>query len=109
MTPRLISITARRDPKRLARTHQDERQTMQEHSTSLSRWRSPLGIFMLAAGAVGIYYLLTEHLVHVSQSIPFLFLLACPLMHLFHGHGHHGRHSQGEPADRAEEDARERR
>lgn len=80
---------------------------MEEHPTSLSRWRSPMGIFMLVAGAVGIYYLLTEHLAHVTQAIPFLFLLACPLMHLFHGHGHHGHHSHGEPDVRAE-DAPER-
>lgn len=60
------------------------------------RWRSPAGIFMLAAGAVGVYYLLTEHLTHVTQAIPYLVLLACPLMHLFghrHGHGDHG-HNQ---------------
>lgn len=54
-----------------------------------SRWRSPLGVFMLVAGAVGVYFLLTEHLTHVTQAIPYLFLLACPLMHLFHGHGRH--------------------
>jgi len=60
-----------------------------------SRWRSPLGIFMLAAGAVGIYYLLTEHLTHVTQAVPYLFLLACPLMHLFHGHGHHHHGNHG--------------
>jgi hypothetical protein len=62
---------------------------MDNQRPSLSRWRSPLGIFMLVAGAIGVYYLLTEHLTHVSQAIPYLFLLACPLMHLFHGHGHH--------------------
>lgn len=66
---------------------------MDEHPSSPSRWRSPLGLFMLVAGAVGVYYLLTEHLTHVTQAIPYLFLLACPVMHLFHGHGHrHGRH-----------------
>jgi Protein of unknown function (DUF2933) len=64
-----------------------------------SRWRSPLGIFMLVAGAVGIYYLLTEHLTHVSQAVPYLILLACPLMHLFHGHGHRGRQGHEPPAD----------
>lgn len=64
-----------------------------------SRWRSPLGIFMLVAGAVGVYYLLTEHLTHVSQSIPYLILLACPLMHLFHGRGHHGHGSHGQQKD----------
>lgn len=60
---------------------------MDEHPSSPSRWRSPLGLYMLVAGAVGIYYLLTEHLTHVTQAIPYLFLLACPVMHLFHGHG----------------------
>lgn len=67
---------------------------MDEPGTNPSRWRSPLGIFMLVAGAIGVYYLLTEHVTHVTQAIPYLFLLACPLMHLFHGHGH-GHHHQG--------------
>ncbi|VVE02977.1 hypothetical protein PHO31112_02233 [Pandoraea horticolens] len=49
---------------------------------------------MLVAGAVGIYYLLTEHLTHVGQAIPYLILLACPLMHLF-GHHHRGHGSHG--------------
>lgn len=77
---------------------------MDEHPSSRSRWRSPLGIFMLVAGAVGVYYLLTEHLTHVTQAIPYLFLLACPLMHLFHehGHGHHSHHDHGQqPKDAA--------
>lgn len=67
-----------------------------------TRWTSPLGIFMGLAGAVGLYYLLTEHLTHVTQAIPFVFLLACPLMHLFGhhhgGHGSHGGHEAG-PGD----------
>jgi hypothetical protein len=58
-----------------------------------------MGMFMLVAGAVGGYYLLTEHLTHVSQAIPYLFLLACPLMHLFHGHRHHGHHDRGPSKD----------
>jgi len=71
---------------------------MDEHNNPLSRWRSPMGIFMLVAGAVGIYYLLTEHLTHVTQAVPYLFLLACPLMHLFgHHHGGHGDHGHHPP------------
>ena len=66
---------------------------MDDHPATPSRWRSPTGVFMLVAGAVGIYYLLTEHLSHVAQAVPYLFLLACPLMHLF-GH-HHGGHHHG--------------
>ena len=47
--------------------------------------------FALIAG----YFLITEHRAHVVQYLPFLFLLACPLMHLFHGHGGHGGHGGG--------------
>lgn len=72
----------------------------QQH-TGRSHWRSPLGIFMVAAGAVGAYYLLTEHFDHAAQAIPYLFLLACPLMHLLHRHGHHGRHRDGPAKDAA--------
>ncbi|MFT3858594.1 MAG: DUF2933 domain-containing protein [Aquabacterium sp.] len=70
---------------------------MNQNPNPPSRWRSPAGIFMLVAGAVGIYYLLTEHLTHVTQAIPYLFLLACPLMHLFgHHHGGHEGHHHGD-------------
>ncbi|MFG6466753.1 DUF2933 domain-containing protein [Roseateles sp. BYS87W] len=78
---------------------------MNQNPTPPSRWRSPMGIFMLIAGAVGIYYLLTEHLTHFTQAIPFLFLLACPLMHLFgHHHGGHGGH--GGHGDQSQSDAK---
>jgi hypothetical protein len=71
---------------------------MNENHASPARWRSPLGIFMLVAGAMGVYYLLTEHLTHVTQAVPYLFLLACPLMHLLgHGHGGHGGHARHAP------------
>ncbi len=81
---------------------------MNQNLTPPSRWRSPMGIFMLVAGAVGVYYLLTEHLTHVTQAIPYLFLLACPLMHLFgHHHGGHGTHGgHGEPHQHDEKPAK---
>lgn len=44
--------------------------------------------FALVAG----FFLFTEHRAHVFGVLPYLLLLACPLMHLFHGHGAHGRH-----------------
>ena len=75
----------------------------QEHARRPSL-RSPAGIFMLVAAGVGVYYLLTEHLTHVTQAIPYLFLLACPLMHLFgHGHGHGEHHHRDQdPAQQGE-------
>ena len=42
--------------------------------------------FVLIAG----YFLITEHRAHVIEFLPFLLVLACPLMHLFHRHGGHG-------------------
>jgi hypothetical protein len=45
------------------------------------------------AGAVGAYFLLTRHFDHFVQALPFVILLACPLMHLFM-HRHHGGHGQ---------------
>lgn len=47
-------------------------------------------VVCLAAAALGIYLLL-YHLNHVLLAIPYLMLLACPLMHVFH-RGHHGSH-----------------
>jgi DUF2933 family protein len=44
----------------------------------------------LALAALGAY-LLWNHTGHLVMTLPYLFLLACPLMHLFgHRHGHHG-------------------
>lgn len=53
----------------------------------------------LAAAALGLY-LLTYHLNHLMMAVPYLFLLACPLMHLMH-RGHHG-HDQSDGQERSE-------
>jgi hypothetical protein len=45
---------------------------------------------------IALYFLLMEHRAHLSgwlRWLPWLLLLACPLMHIFgHGHGGHGGH-----------------
>ena len=49
----------------------------------------------LTASAVGAYLLWT-HTGHVLSAIPYVILLACPLMHLFghrHGHSHRQEHA----------------
>ena len=53
--------------------------------------------FMVTAA----YFVLTEHRAHTIQYLPFLLLLACPLMHLFHGHGRHGEHGRDANGDGA--------
>ena len=58
--------------------------------------------FLLIIG----FFLSTEHRAHAFGVLPYLFLLACPFLHLFGhgGHGGHGRHGGSddrhrEPAD----------
>ena len=55
-------------------------------------WRSRYAVGLLVFGAAATYFLLREHRAHFLGALPFLILLACPLMHVFmhHGHGRHG-------------------
>jgi len=54
-------------------------------------------------GAAALFYLVTEHRAHLLGWVPFLILLACPLMHLFmhHGHGGNGK-SEGRHTEHAQ-------
>ncbi|MBK9625548.1 MAG: DUF2933 domain-containing protein [Rhodocyclaceae bacterium] len=65
------------------------------HVTPPSFWGSRYSIGLLLFGAAAAYFLLTEHRAHFFSALPFLILLACPLMHVFmhHGHGGHDSHS----------------
>lgn len=45
-------------------------------------------VVMLAL--IAEFFLLREHWSHIAGYWPYLLLLACPLVHLFHGHGGHG-------------------
>ena len=54
-------------------------------------WR---GVALTIALAGISYYLLTEHKEHLALALPYLVLLACPLMHIF-GHGHGGQEKEG--------------
>ena len=62
-------------------------------------WRSRYAIGMIVLGAIAAYFLLAEHRAHVFAALPFLLLLACPLMHVFmhHGHGGHGHEKHKDP------------
>jgi hypothetical protein len=60
-------------------------------------WRSRVGLATLSLLVVAAFYLLTEHTAHVFGALPYLLLLACPLMHFFHHGGHsHGPHGGSE-------------
>ena len=70
----------------------------QEHNSAPNFGSTRYAIGLLVIGGVASYFLLTEHLAHVIGVLPYLLLLACPLMHIFMhgGHGHH-HHQQKNP------------
>jgi hypothetical protein len=53
---------------------------------------------LLAFLAMALVLLFSEHRAHFLGVLPFLFILACPLLHLFMhgGHGSHGGDDKGE-------------
>ena len=73
--------------------HQHERQPGSHPAPPF--WRSRYGLGLLVFGAVAAYFLLREHRAHFLGALPFLILLACPLMHVFMHHGH-GKHSSSD-------------
>lgn len=58
------------------------------------RVRRVFPVFVVLAAIL----LIAEHRLHVLGYLPWLILLACPLMHVFmhHGHGHKGKHTPTE-------------
>jgi hypothetical protein len=54
-------------------------------------WRSLAGLAAPGFGAVVAFFLLTEHRAHLFGFLPWLLILACPVMMMFmhHGHKHH--------------------
>lgn len=59
-----------------------------DHPSKLT-WSSPTYIVLFGFLVVIGFFLITEHAAHLLGILPWLLLLACPLMHIFHGHGHH--------------------
>lgn len=53
-------------------------------------WRTRYAAGLLVMSAIAAYLLLSEHRAHFIFALPFLLLLACPLMHVFMHHGHSG-------------------
>jgi hypothetical protein len=57
-------------------------------------------VFLLMVGIL----LWTEHLAHALGYLPYLLLLACPLMHIFMHGGHGGHNHAGSKANRTPND-----
>ncbi len=65
-----------------------------EHDHEHNRTQRTLSVSKLVLVGfliIAAYFLFTEHRAHMIAFLPFIFLLACPLMHIFM-HGGHGRH-----------------
>lgn len=70
---------------------------MEHQHTRPSFWKTPLGIVATLVAVATSVYLYVAHKDHLLALLPFAFLAACPLMHIFMHRGHgHGGHSQGE-------------
>lgn len=67
-----------------------------------SFWRSRSAIGLLVLGGVAAWYLWAEHRAHLLGALPYLILLACPLMHVFMHCGHGGHQHHGADKDRGE-------
>ena len=65
-------------------------------STGGSRGKIALAIFL----AIAAFFLLSEHRAHVFGYLPYLLLLACPLLHMFHHGGHGGHRGHGAQGDK---------
>lgn len=65
-----------------------------ENKSSSGFWTSKAGLATIGFLLIGAFLLLSEHRAHALGLLPYLLLLACPLMHLFMhgGHGEHGGH-----------------
>lgn len=58
-------------------------------------WRSRAGITWIVLAGVAGWFLWAEHRAHLLGALPYLIILACPVMHLFMHRGHHhgGQHA----------------
>jgi hypothetical protein len=60
---------------------------------------SPSSWVLLGFLAIAGFFLVTEHTAHVFGVLPYLLLLACPLLHTFMHHGRGGHGNEGGHGD----------
>ena len=56
------------------------------------------GLVLIGFLAIAGFFLFTEHRAHLLGILPFLLLLLCPLLHMFHGG--HAEHDAAPPSQR---------
>jgi hypothetical protein len=67
-----------------------------EHSQPRGFWRSRTALAVAGFAIIAGFLLLSEHRAHALGFLPYLLILACPLLHFFMhgGHGGHGGHGK---------------
>ena len=72
---------------------------MEQQRATPSFWMSPFGIISTLLVVAASIYLYVAHNDHVLALLPYAFLAACPLMHMFmhRGHGHGGDSQPSRP------------
>lgn len=68
---------------------------MNEGMRNGTAWGSRLKLVLIGFALIGGFFLIAEHQAHVLPWLPWLFLAACPLMHLFMHRGHANRDHRG--------------
>ncbi|MDX8477945.1 DUF2933 domain-containing protein [Mesorhizobium sp. VK24D] len=63
-------------------------------------WTSTTGLLTIAFLAIAAFFLVSEHRAHALGFLPWLLLLACPLLHVFGHGGHGGPHGHSSDGDR---------
>jgi hypothetical protein len=80
-------------------THDAKGRDMTTHETTsrdVYRQRVRIGLGILLA--IAVFFLWEEHRAHLLGVLPWLLLLACPLMHLFMHRGHRSHHTEEAPS-----------
>jgi hypothetical protein len=81
-------------------TEAGDNRTIAKEPEQPSFWRSTTGLVTIGFLVIGAFFLIAEHRAHVIPWLPWLILLACPLLHVFM-HGGNGGHggAGGRPSD----------
>jgi hypothetical protein len=66
------------------------------------KWDRKWTLIAASMGIIFVFFLLREHWAHAFGLAPYFLLLACPVLHLFHGHGGHVHTAHSE--DRVDKD-----
>ena len=75
---------------------------MNEHDHPPSFWKTPFGVIATLSAVAASLYIYVAHKDHLLALLPYAFLAACPLMHMFmhRGHGGHGHEQRDDTPKR---------